>query len=338
VWAQLAVARREVLLRALEPRLELQLEEGLGQRRVEPSNGPVAKDGDLDVTPPSPVPEKAPLEGEAAGSGKRSFAEEPSTKEITKTDRTVDDLLDREAQDLLEHPGGTALVPYEGDGGAAPTPPREPIPTPDPTTIPRGAEFTPSVSPPESTPPVTPGRTPPASGGQPGATGTRHLPREFKMPTPSGSRFPETSAQVGRVSQRVERRVKGRGQRVGPGDVRAQTARVPGGRSGTREHWDWHKEEFPEYSSARQYVQGAVDFCRAETTKRFYYRSQGGNPRIGYYDAVSNTFAATSVDGRIIFTYLRPDEGVLRFVSDIRMQGVPRGTAPRNSTPLRRPD
>ena len=76
---------------------------------------PAAMRGDLGVTPPSPLPAKAPLGGEPAAPSKPRFAEELPSKEITEADRAVDDLLDREARDLLEHPEGTALVPYEGD-------------------------------------------------------------------------------------------------------------------------------------------------------------------------------------------------------------------------------
>ena len=174
----------------------------------------------------------------------------------------------------------------------------------------------------------------PASSGLPGATGTRHLPREFKMPTPNESNFPETSAQAGTPAQRSQDRVRARGERVGPEEVGTKMTEVPGGRTGTREHWNEHGEEFPEYSSARQYKEGAIEFCRAPTTRRFYYRHHG-RPTIGYYDPATNTFAATSLNGRTIFTYFRPAD-VMVYISNIRRGDVPPGTTPRHSTPVRK--
>jgi len=154
------------------------------------------------------------------------------------------------------------------------------------------------------------------------------------MPTPKGSDFPETSEQVGTPAQRSQRRVRARGERVGSGEVGTKTTDVPGGRSGTREHWNEHGHEFPEYSSARQYKEGAIDFCRAPTTRRFYYR-HNGRPTIGYYDPATNTFAATSVDGSTIFTYFRPDD-VAAYVRNIRQGDVSPTVTPRHSTPVRK--
>jgi hypothetical protein len=219
----------------------------------------------------------------------------------------------------------------------APVVPRgEPMSTPDrPVSPAPGAEPVSEgeISAPPAVPPTTTGSPPAAPTSQPGTTGTRHLPREFKMPTRNGSDFPETSVQVGTSVQRIQGRVRARGERVGPGEVGTKATDVPGGRSGTREHWNEHGHEFPEYSSARQYVQGAIDFCRAPTTYRFYYR-YSGRPTIGYYDPATNTFAATSVDGRTIYTYFRPDD-VMAYVRNIRTTDVPEGTTPRHSTPVR---
>jgi Domain of unknown function (DUF4157) len=211
----------------------------------------------------------------------------------------------------------------------APTAKLDPVPTAGSRDVPSAAE----PGPPQDKPPSTIKKPSAQPSDLPGATGTRHLPREFRMPTAKESSFPETSAQVGTPWQRERGRVRGRGKRVGKGEVGAQTTDVPRGRSGTREHWNEHGHEFPEYSSARQYEEGAIDFCRASTTRRFYYR-HGGRPTIGYYDTATNTFAATSVDGRTIYTYFRPGD-VLKYVSDIRLRGVPPGTTPRHSTPLR---
>jgi hypothetical protein len=170
--------------------------------------------------------------------------------------------------------------------------------------------------------------------GLPGATGTRHLPREFEMPRHGRSGFPSTSEQIGTAEQRAAGQVRVRGERVGPGEVGTKRTEVPAGRTGARDHWRQHGHEFPEYRSARQYEQGAIDFCRDPATRRFYYRFDG-RPTIGYYNASTNTFAATSVDGQTIYTYFRPED-VEEFVRRIRLRGVPKGVSPRHSVPLRR--
>jgi hypothetical protein len=187
------------------------------------------------------------------------------------------------------------------------------------------------------------GTTPPPSGAQttgvpegglPGATGTRHLPRQFEMPRQGRSGFGSTSEQIGTAEQRAAGKVRVRGQRVGEEEVGTKATEVPGGRTGARDHWAEHGHEFPEYRNARQYEQGAIDFCRDPATRRFYYRHYG-RPTIGYYNPSTNTFAATSVDGKTIYTYFRP-ENVEQLVRTIRMRGVPAGVTPRHSVPLRR--
>jgi len=169
----------------------------------------------------------------------------------------------------------------------------------------------------------------------PGATGTRHLPREFKMPRQGNTSFPSSRVQIGTAEQRAAGRVRGRGQRVRRGEVGTQATSVPRGRSGARDHFREHGAEFPEYPNARAYEQGAIDFCRDSSTRRFYYRHQGGRPTIGYYNIETNTFAATSVDGRTIYTHFRP-ENVEKYVRNIRTGGVAPGTLPRHSVPVRR--
>jgi hypothetical protein len=188
------------------------------------------------------------------------------------------------------------------------------------------------------------GTTPPPSGAQttrvppekglPGATGTRHLPREFEMPREGRSGFGSTSEQIGTAEQREAGKVRVRGQTVGEGEVGTKATEIPGGRTGTRDHWAQHGHEFPEYRNARQYEQGAIDFCRDPATRRFYYRHYG-RPTIGYYNPSTNTFAATSVDGKTIYTYFRPDN-VEQLVRTIRMRGVQPGVTPRHSVPLRK--
>ena len=146
------------------------------------------------------------------------------------------------------------------------------------------------------------------------AESTRHLPREFRMPT-NHSRFPEKQQQVAYE-----------------------------GRIGLHDHWVEHGHEFPEYRNARAYLAGAIDFCRAEATRRFYYRRLG-RPGIGYYNRDTGTYAATSVDGEVIFTYFRP--GPQRIEAELRrwrmpeneggQRTMPPNTTPRHSTPVRRP-
>jgi hypothetical protein len=201
-----------------------------------------------------------------------------------------------------------------------------PPPGLQPTRHPPAGEVT-TPPPPGSQPTSSPGR------GLPGATGTRHLPREFEMPRQGRSGFPSTSEQIGTAEQRTAGRVRVRGERVGSGEVGTKATDVPGGRTGARDHWTEHGREFPEYRNARQYEQGAIDFCRDPATRRFYYR-YNGRPTIGYYNASTNTFAATSVDGKTIYTYFRPDN-VEEYVRTIRMRGVPEGVTPRHSVPLR---
>jgi len=168
----------------------------------------------------------------------------------------------------------------------------------------------------------------------PGATGTRHLPREFKMPDYNRSSFPSTSEQIGTAEQRAAGRVRTRGEPVGPGEVGTKATSVPAGRTGLRDHWAQHGHEFPEFRSARQYQEGAIDFCRDSSTRRFYYRHQG-RPTIGYYNVETNTFAATSVDGETIYTFFRPGGDIEDFVATIRLRGVAPGVTPRHSVPLR---
>src|SRR6185503_20359156 len=127
-------------------------------------------------------------------------------------------------------------------------------------------------------------------------TGTRHLPREYKLPD-RGSAFSDTPLQLGTAEQRTAGLVKGRGEPVGPGEVGTKSTTVPSGRTGVRDHWAQHGHEFPEFRNARAYEEGAVEFCRAPTTRRFYYRFHG-RPTVGYYDLATGTFAASSVDGK----------------------------------------
>jgi hypothetical protein len=208
---------------------------------------------------------------------------------------------------------------------------------PDETTRP-----TPSSQPTQDTS-VGEGTAPPASGvqttrvpegGLPGTTGTRHLPREFKMPREGRSGFGSSSEQIGTAAQRETGNVRVRGQRVGKGQVGTKATEVPGGRAGARDHWLQHGHEFPEYRNARQYEKGAIAFCQDAATRRFYYRHYG-RPTIGYYNTSTNTFAATSVDGETIYTYFRPDN-VEAYVRTMRMRGVAPTQTPRHSVPLRR--
>jgi hypothetical protein len=181
-----------------------------------------------------------------------------------------------------------------------------------------------------------PGSASPAGdpGRLPGATGTRHLPRGYKLPDYKRSSFPGTSEQIGTAPQRAAGKVRTRGEPVGPGEVGTKATSVPGGRTGLRDHWAEHGHEFPEFRNARQYQQGAIDFCRDSTTRRFYYRYEG-RPTVGYYNIETNTFASTSVDGETIYTYFRPDKSVLDYVQGIRSGDVPPGVTPRHSVPLR---
>src|SRR4051812_21648442 len=113
------------------------------------------------------------------------------------------------------------------------------------------------------------------NSNQQGLESTRHLPREFRMPTRQ-SRFP---------SKQLDGEYEGR--------------------VGVHEHWIAHGHEFTDYGNAREYWAGAIAFCCAPTTRRFYYRRLG-RPTIGYYNRETGTYAATSVDGQFIFTYFRP--------------------------------
>ena len=201
-----------------------------------------------------------------------------------------------------------------------------------------------SRQPTEPTPPASPHTGEPLERF-PGTTGTRHLPREFRMPT-RRSRFPETRTQMGTPAQRQEGLVRPRGERVGPGEVGTQAMDVPGGRSGLREHWQQHGNEFPEFRNARQYQEGAIEFCRDPSTRRFYYRfGPEGRPTIGYYNMETGTFASTSVDGETIFTFMRPGQqglpGVLRasrmpHAAEGAPRVMPPGATPRHSVPFRR--
>ncbi len=215
-------------------------------------------------------------------------------------------------------------------------PPRRPAAAVAAPPTPGGRRPAPTGRRPAPPPPPTV-TTPPggARGGLPGATGTRHLPRGFSMPRRGRTNFPSTRVQMGTPEQRAAGRVRTRGERVRRGEVGTQATGVPRGRSGVRDHWREHGREFPEYRNARQYEQGAIDFCRAPTTRRFYYRHEG-RPTIGYYNTETNTFAATSVDGTTIYTYFRPQAGVQAYVQNIRTRGVPPGVQPRHSTPVRR--
>src|SRR5690349_12252246 len=100
---------------------------------------------------------------------------------------------------------------------------------------------------------------------------TRHLPREFRMPTKC-SRFPE---------RHQHEQFEGRVTLI--------------------EHWGAHGMEFPEYRNANEYLRGAIEFCCAENTYRFVYRRQ--QTTIGYYNRDTGTFAASSVNGEVIITY-----------------------------------
>jgi hypothetical protein len=154
------------------------------------------------------------------------------------------------------------------------------------------------------------------------------------MPSKGRSSFPRSSEQLGTAEQREAGRVRVRSERVGKGEVGTKATEVPSGRSGTREHWEEHSEEFrSEFSNARAYEKGAIKFCRDPVTRRFYYRRQG-RPTIGYYNSTTNKFAATSVDGKTIYTYFRA-ENVEQYVRNIRMTGVQPGVTLRHAVPLR---
>lgn len=222
-----------------------------------------------------------------------------------------------------------------GEGGSGDVPVRQDQPpVPETRRPPQQTDAPPGGT--RDTPPTPPRDAP---GGLPGATGTRHLPREFRMPNHSKSGFPTTSQQLGTAEQRAARRVRKRGERVGAGEQGTKSTDIPGGRTGPRDHWHEHGQEFPEFRNARQYERGAIDFCQAPTTRRFYYKSSGGRPTIGYYDVKSKGFAATSVDGEKIFTYFRPDD-VETYVRNIRNPPTIRRrqppTNPRHGTPTRR--
>jgi hypothetical protein len=181
----------------------------------------------------------------------------------------------------------------------------------------------------------------------PGATGTRHLPREFKMPNRRETSFPSTSEQTGTPFQRQQGLVRGRGERATqPGEVTTKASNVAPGRTGLREHWEHHGPEFPEYKNAREYEAGAIDFCRDPSTRRFYYRFRG-RPGIGYYNAETGTFASSSVNGKTIFTYMRPGpegiEGILRASRTPEAPAgqprqMPPGVLPRDAEPFPRDD
>ena len=198
--------------------------------------------------------------------------------------------------------------------------------------------------PPGGPEPSLPRQAPPGgTSGLPGSTGTRHLPREFHMPAGNRTRFPETKVQMGTAEQRAAGQVRVRGERVAKREVGTKAMEVPAGRSGLGEHWAEHGAEFQEYRNARQYFQGAIDFCRDSTTRRFYYRF-GGRPTIGYYNLETGTFASTSVNGSTLFTYMRPGrQGVERILRNARMpeatpgapRSMPPGMQPRHSVPLR---
>ncbi len=143
---------------------------------------------------------------------------------------------------------------------------------------------------------------------------TRHLPREFRMPT-NLSRFPVKQQHV-----------------------------TYEGRIGLHDHWVGHAREFPEYRNARDYLCGAIEFCRSGTTHRFYYRRYG-RPHIGYFNRETGTYAATSVDGETSLTYFRPgpqniDAEVRRWrmpENENHQRTMPPGITPKHSTPLRQP-
>lgn len=152
-----------------------------------------------------------------------------------------------------------------------------------------------------------------------GDEGSRHLPRDFRMPSKE-SRFPPMSQQLGTAEQRKAGKVRVRGEKVGKGEIGTKSMEIPRGRSGVRDHWEFHKKDFPEYRSSREYLKGAIDFCRDPDTHRFYYKNLGKRT-IGYYNLKTNTFAATSVDGKTIYTYFRP-ANVEEYTKNIRMRGV----------------
>jgi len=110
------------------------------------------------------------------------------------------------------------------------------------------------------------------------------------------------------------------------------------------DHWAGHANEFPEYDNANEYLSGAIEFCCADTTFRFYYR-RNGERTIGYFNRETGTFASSSLDGQLIITYFRPGpqriEAALRSCRMPENEGHPRtmppDTTPRHSTPFRRP-
>lgn len=114
------------------------------------------------------------------------------------------------------------------------------------------------------------------------------------------------------------------------------------GRVTLNDHWGGHGGEFPEYANANAYLRGAIEFCRAETTRRFIYR-RDGRTTIGYVNREAGTFAASSVNGEVIVTYFRPGpQGIDAVLRSCRMpenEGNPRtmppGTEPRHATPFR---
>ncbi len=143
---------------------------------------------------------------------------------------------------------------------------------------------------------------------------TRHLPREFQMPS-IHSKFPTKELNV-----EYE------------------------GCVGVHDHWVKHRHEFPEYGSARDYLKGVIEFCSATSTQRFYYRRKG-RPGIGYFHRGTGTFAATSVNGETIFTYFRPGPGRIDSVvrawrmpeNETGQRTMPPGVTPRHATPIRKP-
>lgn len=141
------------------------------------------------------------------------------------------------------------------------------------------------------------------AGGQggklPKAKGVRHLPRNYKPPEYGRSRFPRTRNQIGIPQQRRSGKVR----------------KLPSGRTGRGEHWAEHGREFPKYSNVRQYERNAIKFCRSSKTIKFYY-SHYGRPTIGYVNYKTGKFAATSVDGKVIYTFFSPDN-IKQYVSNI---------------------
>ncbi|MDD7973647.1 hypothetical protein [Roseinatronobacter alkalisoli] len=71
-------------------------------------------------------------------------------------------------------------------------------------------------------------------------------------------------------------------------------------------HWNKHRTEFPEYSNAAQYVEGAQTFVRSPPATALT-KTRGADTLI--YDPPTNTFAVKTSDG-VPRTMFRPSVGI----------------------------